>query len=73
MSILRVPLEKQKKNLTLAILPQRYIVVLFITFLKNSAIKQHLIIKHNNNTYRLTSSDVEKIFTDNTIIIYKKQ
>ena len=37
----------------------------------NSAIKQHLIIKHNNITNQLTSSDVRKILTDNTIIIYK--
>ena len=33
-------------------------------FSENSAIKQHLIIKHNNSTNQLTSSD-------NTIIIYK--
>ena len=32
---------------------------------ENSAIKQHLIIKHNN---QLTSSNVRKILTDNTIV-----
>ena len=37
---------------------------------ENSTIK-HLIIKYNNSTNQLTSSDVRKIFTDNTIIIYK--
>ena len=39
-------------------------------FSENSTIKQHLIIKHNNSTNHLTSSDV-KILTDKTIIIYK--
>ena len=34
---------------------------------ENSAIKQHLIIKHNNCTNQLTSSDVRKIFTGNYI------
>ena len=38
---------------------------------KNSAIKQHLIIKHNNSTNQLTSSDVRKILTDNTRVMYK--
>ena len=38
---------------------------------ENSAIKQNLIIKRNNSTNQLTSSDVRKILTDNTIIIYK--
>ena len=38
---------------------------------ENSAIKQHLIIKHNNSTNQLTYSDVRKILTDNKIIIYK--
>ena len=38
---------------------------------ENSAIKRHLIIKHDNSTNQLTSSDVRKILTDNTIIIYK--
>ena len=38
-------------------------------FLKKSAIKR-LIIKHNS-TNQLTSSDVRKILTDNSIIIYK--
>ena len=38
---------------------------------ENNTIKQHLIIKHNNSIYQLTSSDVRKILTDNTIIIYK--
>ena len=38
---------------------------------ENNAIKQHLIIKHNNSSNQLTSSDVWKILTDNTIIIYK--
>ena len=38
---------------------------------ENSTIKQHLIIKHNKSTNQLTSSDAQKIFTDNTIIIYK--
>ena len=38
---------------------------------ENSTIKQHLIIKHNNSTNQLTSSDVRKIPKDNTIIIYK--
>ena len=36
---------------------------------ENSAIKQHLIIKHKNSTNQLTSSDSRKILTDNTIII----
>ena len=39
---------------------------------ENSTIKQHLIIKHNNCINQLTSSDVRKILTDNTIIIYIK-
>ena len=38
---------------------------------ENSAMKQRLIIKHNNNTDQITSSDVRKILTNNTIIIYK--
>ena len=38
---------------------------------ENSAIKQHLIIKHNNSTDQRTSSDVWKIPPDYTIIIYK--
>ena len=38
---------------------------------ENSAIKQHLIIKHNNRTNQLTSSDVRKILTYNRIMIYK--
>ena len=38
---------------------------------ENSTIKQHLIIKQNNSTNQLTSSDVRKILTDDTIIIYK--
>ena len=37
---------------------------------ENGAIKPHLIIKHNS-TNQLTSSDVRKILTDDTIIIYK--
>ena len=37
---------------------------------ENSTIK-HLIIKHNNSTNQLTSSNVRKNLTDNTIIIYK--
>ena len=37
---------------------------------ENSAIK-HLIKKHSNSTNQLTSSDVRKILTDYTIIIYK--
>ena len=37
---------------------------------ENSVIK-HLIIKHNNSTNQLTSSDVRKILKDDTIIIYK--
>ena len=45
-----------------------YLVTSLITF-ENSALKQHLIIKHNNNTDQ--PSDVAKILTDNTIIIYK--
>ena len=32
---------------------------------------QHLIIKRNNCTKLLTSSDVRKIHTDNSIMIYK--
>ena len=36
---------------------------------ENSAIKQHLIMKHN--TKQLTSFDVRKILIDNTIITYK--
>ena len=40
-------------------------------FSEKSVIKQHLIIKHNNSTNQLTSSDVRKILTDNTMIIYK--
>ena len=48
-------------------------IVPYVTYhlSENSAIKQHLIIKHNNSTNQLTSSDVRKILTDNTIIIYK--
>ena len=43
-----------------------------LTYLsENSTIKQDLIIKHNNNTDQLTSFDVRKILTDNSIIIYK--
>ena len=38
---------------------------------ENSTIKQHLIIKHNNSTNQLTSSNVRKILTNNTMIIYK--
>ena len=37
---------------------------------ENSAIKQRLIIKYNS-TSQLQPSDVNKILTDNTIIIYK--
>ena len=33
--------------------------------------KQHLIIKHNNSTDQLRSSDVRKNLIDNEIIIYK--
>ena len=36
---------------------------------KNSPIRQHLIIKRNHRTDQLTSSDVRKVLTDNTIII----
>ena len=39
---------------------------------ENSIIKQHLIIKDNNSINQLTSSNVMKILTDNTIIIYIK-
>ena len=35
---------------------------------ENTAIKQHLIIKHNNSTEQLTSSDVRKIIEQ----LYKK-
>ena len=70
MSILRVPLKKTKIILTLAIQLQHYLVVLLITFLKRLP-RKHLIIKHNNSTNQLTSFPVRKIFTDNTIIIYK--
>ena len=38
---------------------------------ENSITKQHLIIKCNNSTNQLTSFDVKKILTGNTIIIYK--
>ena len=38
---------------------------------KNSAIEQYLTIKHNNSTDQHSSSDVRKILSDNTIIIYK--
>ena len=38
---------------------------------ENSAIKQHLIIKHNNSTDELISSVVRNLLPDNTIIIYK--
>ena len=38
---------------------------------ENSTIKQHLIIKHNNYTNQLITSDVRKILTDYTVIIYK--
>ena len=38
---------------------------------ENSAIKQHLIIKHNDSTNQLISIDVRKNLTDNTFIIYK--
>ena len=38
---------------------------------ENTEIKQHLIIKHNNSTNQVTSSNVRKILTDITIIIYK--
>ena len=38
---------------------------------ENSVMKQHLIIKHYNSTNQLTSSDIRKILTDNTTIIYK--
>ena len=38
---------------------------------ENSAIKQDLIIEHNNSTHQFMSSVVRKILTDNTIIIYK--
>ena len=38
---------------------------------ENSAIKQHLMIRYNNSTNQLTSSNVRKILTDNIIIIYK--
>ena len=40
-------------------------------FLKNSYIKQHLIIKLNNITDQITFSDVKKILTDYTISINK--
>ena len=36
---------------------------------ENCTIKQHFIIKHNNSTNQLISSDIRKILTDNTIII----
>ena len=38
---------------------------------ENSAIKQDFIIKHSNSTNQLTFSNVRKILTDNSIIIYK--
>ena len=68
MSISRVPPEKQNNiyidytTTTLSRHPTYHLS-------KNSVIKQHLIIKHNS-TDQLTSSDVRKIITDNTIIIY---
>ena len=38
---------------------------------ENNTINQHLIIKHKNSTNQLTSFNVRKILTDNTIIIYR--
>ena len=46
------------------------LIILLGDFSKKSTIKQHLIIKHNNCTDQLTSSDLRKILTDDTIIIY---
>ena len=40
---------------------------------ENSSIKQHLIIKHDNSTNQLTTSDVRKILTDNIMITYNKK
>ena len=36
---------------------------------ENNTLKWHLIIKHNNSTNQLISSDVRKILIDNAIII----
>ena len=69
MSISRVPPEKQKNSYigyTTTIQSSR----LTYHLTKNSAIKQ-LIIKHINSTNQLTSSDVRRILTDNTIVICK--
>ena len=49
----------------IAIQPQRYLTY---PLSENSAIKQHLIIKHNNNTNQFTSSYERKILTDNNYI-----
>ena len=68
MSISRVPPEKQKYiGYTTTMLSHH----LTYHLSENRAMKRHLIIKHNNNTNQLTSSDVRNILTDNTIIIYK--
>ena len=63
--------QKTKIIPTLVIQLQQYLDSSLITFLKNSAIKQHLITNHNNSTEQITSSYVRKNLTDNTIIIYK--
>ena len=70
MSISRVP-HKKKKNSYIDYTTTTLSSCLTYHHFENSAIKQHLIIQNNNSTNQLTSSDVRKILTDNTIIIYK--
>ena len=68
MSISRVPPEKEKE-----ILHWLYnLNVISLSYLsENIAIKQHLIIKYNNSTNQLASSNVRKILTDIAIVICK--
>ena len=68
MSISRLPPGKNKNNSYIGYTTTTLSHHLTYHFSENSAIKQHLILKHNNSTNQLKSSNVRKILT---IIIYK--
>ena len=70
MSISTVPLEKQN-NSYIGYTTTALSHCLTHHVSENSALKQHLIIKHNNSTKQLTFSDIRKILSDNTVIIYR--
>ena len=70
MSISRVTPEKQKNSYIGYTTTTLSRVTLHLC--ENSAIKQYLIIKRNNNTNQLTSTDVRKSPSDDLITMYKK-